>query len=267
MPSANRNGVSQPFKKLLRRIAVAIGAFVFLILAEILIAIPGPDDHFQNPSRSPVTLGKARAGHHLIYVVMGDSTAAGEGGDYKSGIAMETATFLSTLSPIVMINLAVSGAKVSDVQAEQLAAAEALKPDIVLLAVGANDGTHFTLSGRIRSGMDDILNGLHSANPHMKILLTGSPELGAAPRFAQPLRWLAGTQTTRVNAVIIDVAHERGAIFVPIARETGPLFRADRGLYAPDRFHPNNRGYATWFPVLNKALGRLFGSSILGRDN
>ena len=265
MPTSNLNGVLRQLKKLLRGITFTAGLFALLILVEVLIAIPGPDDHFHNPGRAPVTLGKqlaagernryaVHAAHPLIYVVMGDSTGAGEGGDYKLGIAMETARSLSTRGPVTMTNLAVSGAKINDVRREQLTAAEALKPDIVLLAVGANDGTHFTPRRRIRDGMEAILNGLYSANPRTKVLLTGSPDLGAAPRFAQPLRWLAGTQTERVNAVIVDIARGHGATFVPIADKTGPLFRADPGLYAADRFHPNNRGYATWFPVLNRAL-------------
>ena len=44
--------------------------------------------------------------------------------------------------------------------------------------------------------------------------------------------------------------------FAPIAAETGPQFRRDPSLFAADRFHPNDRGYATWIPVLNRALNQ-----------
>ena len=43
-------------------------------------------------------------------------------------------------------------------------------------------------------------------------------------------------------------------LFAEIAEKTGPRFRRDHSLYAADRFHPNDRGYATWLPLLNEAL-------------
>jgi lysophospholipase L1-like esterase len=57
-----------------------------------------------------------------------------------------------------------------------------------------------------------------------------------------------------VNQMFVSEAAELGLTFAPIAKETGPLFRNDRTLFAPDDFHPNDRGYATWIPLLNHAL-------------
>jgi len=56
--------------------------------------------------------------------------------------------------------------------------------------------------------------------------------------------------------MFVAEAARLGLIFAPIAEKTGPLFRADPSLFAADRFHPNDRGYATWIPVLNEALAR-----------
>jgi len=239
-------------RKLIRAIAVVVLGVVGLFAVEVRLALNGPNDHFQNPSRDARRFGGS--GAPLVYVVMGDSTAAGEGAPYDKGIALETARHLALSGPVTMTNLAVAGAKVDDVLRVQLGQATALKPDIVLLAVGANDATHFTASSKVSAGMAAILDGLLSARPGVRVVLTGSPQLGSAPRFTQPLRWFAGTQTGRVNHVITEVGLSRHAIFAPVAKETGPLFAADRTLYAPDRFHPSARGYATWFPGLNRAL-------------
>ena len=193
-------------------------------------------------------------GRPLLYVVLGDSTAAGRGAPYADGIAVQTASHLAQSRPVTLVNLAVSGAKIADVVRDQLPTALRLKPDLVLLAVGANDATHFTSGRRIGTDLTAILNELATARPGVRIVLTGSPDVGTARRFAQPLRWLAGVETARVNAVMQPIGQQHGAVWAPIARATGPLFARDPTLFAPDRFHPNARGYATWLPALDAAL-------------
>src|SRR5688500_3173881 len=68
--------------------------------------------------REPVTFGKS--GPALTYVVLGDSTAAGVGGNYEVGIALSTARELGATNVVTMINLAVSGARMNDVRTRQL---------------------------------------------------------------------------------------------------------------------------------------------------
>ena len=241
-------------------VAVAsVGAGLLLFGVEVLLAIPGPDDHYQPPSQRPVRLGGG--GRPLVYVVLGDSTAAGRGGHYDQGIAMGTARHLAQSRTVTMVNLAVSGAKVRDVVTGQLPEAVRLKPDVVLLAVGANDVTHFTPSGAISAGLSSIVDQLTAARPGVRIVLTGSPAVGTARRFAQPLRWLAGLETNRVNRVVgqvIEQADSQGkrVVWAPIAHDTETTFAHDPTLFAPDRFHPNDRGYVAWLPTLNAALDK-----------
>ena len=234
--------------------AVTWSAFAVLLVfgVEVLLAIPGPDDHFSNPSALPQHFGGP--GEPLLYVVMGDSTAAGRGAPYEEGIAVQTARHLAQSRPVTLVNVAVSGAKIGDVVRDQLPAVLRLKPDLVLLAVGANDATHFTSGRNIAADLTTTLTHLAAACPGVRVVLTGSPDVGTARRFAQPLRWLAGVETVRVNAVMEPVGRQHGAIWAPIALATGPLFARDPSLFAPDRFHPNARGYATWLPTLNAAL-------------
>ena len=236
-------------------VTVAVTSLLILVVVfgvEVLLAVPGPDDHFHNPGRLPVRFG--HGGRPLTYVVMGDSTAAGRGAPYADGIAVRTARSLARGRTVILVNLAVSGARVADVARDQLPEAARLRPDLVLLAVGANDATHFTPGRALGSGLAAILAGLAAARPSVRVVQTGSPDVGTVPRFAQPLRWLAGVQTSRVNRILATVGREHGAVWAPIARETGPQFARDHSLFAPDRFHPNGRGYATWLPVLEAAL-------------
>ena len=190
------------------------------------------------------------------YVVLGDSTAAGVGADDQHGIAMETTRQLETSRRVEMTNLAVSGARIGDVVHDQLARAETLRPDLVLLSVGANDVTHLTTVGSMRNNLREIVKRLRIANPNVAIVITGSPDMGAPPRIPRLLRGIASWKTRQVNRMFVAEASSLSLTFAPIAERTGPLFRNDRSLFAADRFHPNERGYAVWIPVLNEAIAK-----------
>jgi lysophospholipase L1-like esterase len=88
----------------------------------------------------------------------------------------------------------------------------------------------------------------------MKIVITGSPDMSTPPRIPRLLRGLAGVRARAVNRNAQEVVKRHGLTFAPIAERTGPIFARDRTLFSADRFHPNNRGYAVWIPVLNEAL-------------
>lgn len=205
-------------------------------------------------ARPAITVGDS--GPSLTYVILGDSTAAGVGADYESGIALATTRELALRARVTMTNLGVSGAQMSDVRRDQLAAAVALRPDLVLLAAGANDVTHLTPVRSMREDLIAIVQQLRAANPNVKIVITGSPDMGSPPRIPRLLRGLASARTKAANRMFEEEAARLRLTFAPIAKRTGPLFRADRTLFHPDRFHPNDRGYATWIPVLNEALAQ-----------
>lgn len=197
------------------------------------------------------------SGEPLMYVVLGDSTAVGQGGDYEVGIARSTAAFMAKNRQVKLQNLAVSGATAADVLKNQVDAAAKLKPGVALLAVGANNVTHLTSTSDIKRDMASIIDTLRAANPSVKIILTGSPEMGSVPRFAQPLRYYAGVRTAQVNKVMQGIAAEKSVTLAPIAAETGPIFSQRPELFAQDLFHPNNEGYGVWIPVLHKAIRNM----------
>ena len=231
----------------LARVFVAVSALLAGACATAPDAPP-----FQNPSREPRTFGAGDP--KLTYVVMGDSTAAGQGAPYDDGIAVGTARELARTRSVSLINLGVSGARMSDVTRDQLAAAQRAKPDVVLLAAGANDVTHLTPIRSIERNLRAIVSGLRTANPNVTIIVTGSPDMSTPPRVPRLLRGIASWRTRKVNAMVRRVAIESNLTFAPIADETGPLFARDRTLFDVDRFHPNTRGYAAWLAVLNRAL-------------
>lgn len=233
-----------------------VRGFTAAVLLILCAAVAAADER---STRAPVSFGSS--GPALTYVVLGDSTAAGVGGTYDLGIAISTARELGRRRRVTLTNLAVSGARMRDVRERQLSAAEALRPDLVLLSVGANDVTHLTRIGSMRTDLQEIVRRLRVANPAVEIVLTGSPDMGSPPRIPWLLRGVASCRTRQVNRMFLAEVARFDLVFAPIAAATGPLFRRDPSLFDDDRFHPNDRGYATWLPVLNEALAIATGDA------
>lgn len=213
---------------------------------------PKSGDAAERPDHdASMTLG---TGPPIRYLVLGDSTAAGVGADYERGIVLETARHLAGSHRVELLNLAVSGARFRDVLRDQLPRAGGWKPDLVLLDVGANDATHLTSSRSMRRDLEEIIRSLLAENCEARIVVTGSPDMGAPPRIPFFLRGLAAARARRINALARQAVSDHDLTFAPIADRTGPAFRSDPTLFHPDRFHPNARGYALWVPVLTEAL-------------
>ncbi len=243
--------------KVLRRAARWLLALVVALLAllaiEALIAIATvPEDDYRAPSTAPRTLGPK--GAPLRLVVLGDSTATGRGAPYERGIAVAAARHLATRRRVTLTNLAVSGARLGDVRRAQLPDAARLRPDVVLLAAGANDVTGLTRPSSVRDHLTTIVRLLRRARSDVAIVVTGSPDVGSAPRLAQPLRMVAGLNTRRLNGALESVVRDERLVLAPLAKRTGQRFRDDRSLFAPDGFHPSAAGYAVWIPVIEAAL-------------
>lgn len=205
---------------------------------------------------TPRTFGKAP---HLRYLILGDSTAVSVGGNYENGFAVATANHLAERhGGVELVNVAVSGARIADVRREQLPRADLATADVVLIAAGANDVVHLTRSSSFDRDFRSVVDTILARNCRAKVIVTGAPDMSTPPRIPRLLRPLAGYRTRRLNVIVRRIAAERGLTFAPIADQTGPLFRVDRSLFSDDRFHPNDRGYATWSDVLRVSLDEAF---------
>ena len=231
---------------------LVLALFVLFVLIEgLYVKYNGTVEPRPNTPRQAHTLG---SGPELSYVVMGDSTAVAQGGVYAEGYATKTAEFLAKTNRVTWINVAVSGSRAKDVAGKQLPQALVHKPDVVLIGVGANDVTHLTSIGSVRASLASTIDQLRSQNPKVRIVLTGSPDMGSVPRFPQPVRWYAGKRTASLNSMVGKLADEKHVTFAQIAKETGPYFRKHPEAFAADKFHPTTQGYQLWTPVIIKAL-------------
>ena len=171
----------------------------------------------------------------LVYVALGDSTAQGVGASRpERGYVGLLADRLRqhTREPVQVINLSVTGAKVQDVLDHQLPALLALRPDVVTVAIGANDVRSFD-SGAFRARMS---------------LLTAALPPGTL--IADVPWFMAGAWEDNAGSAHRDIAQGSAAHSLALV----PLHHAlrQRGWssmltdFAPDWFHPNDRGYRAW---------------------
>ena len=187
--------------------------------------------------------GAAPAGGPLRMLWLGDSTAAGVGASGPDGaLPRQVASRLGR--PVQLTVLAISGAQVEDVIEKQLPKVTALDPDVVFLSIGANDVVHFTSKDSFTSRYRRLLDQLGTT----PVIALGVPDMGAAPRFAQPLRAIAGWRGRALDGRIRGEVAGRDAVkYVDIAGRTGPVMRRDPDRYfALDRYHPNEAGYGLW---------------------
>ena len=222
--------------------AAVVGAAVVLAV-EIQLARAG--------TRLPdLDLVLDRPGEGRRVVWLGDSTAAGVGASTSAGaLVSQVADGLAATSVSV---LAVSGARVADVLDDQVPKVAGLEPHLILISVGANDTIHLTGRGAFRHTYEKVVRALPEGVP---VVLLGVPDMGAIPRFAQPLRAVAGWRGRSVDTEVRRVAADTGAVYVDIAGPTGPPFRRHPGRYfAADDFHPSDAGYGLWADAVLKVL-------------
>jgi uncharacterized protein (DUF952 family)/lysophospholipase L1-like esterase len=183
-------------------------------------------------------------------VALGDSQTEGlldpDGRGGYRGWADRFAESVARDSPSLQYaNLAVRGRLMGQIRDEQLAAAVALRPDLVTVMGGLNDVLRpaFDLDG-ILGSLDAMLGAFEVAT----VLTNTFPDMAAV---APLLRRLA-PRVTALNAGIREVAAARGALVVDFAEQrTG----TDLRMWSPDRIHANSVGHALIAQAFADTLG------------
>ena len=183
----------------------------------------------------------------VIYLAMGDSTAAGWGaGTLEATYPYLIAQALAKRGFLVhVVTVAVGGATVHDLKTRQLEAIGRVRPDLITLSVGANDATHFTESTDYRRDWSAIISALEASSAHT-ILVADTPDMFLAPALPLPLS-LATARRARDQNAILRALSAKSRVQIVELYKCGKLdARANPEFYAADRFHPSASGYAKW---------------------
>lgn len=243
-------------RALLSLVAAAIG-LAAMIGAEILIAVRREYIPTEPALDIGGTYGEGK--EPFTFVVLGDSTGAGVGaGVAERSFPVLLAQRLAEAEGVAveLVDLAESGARVDDVLNEQVDAAVAVGPDLVLVAIGANDATHLTGLDSVRDNTSLFVQRIRDEG--VPVVVAGAPDM-RAPAFFEPLRSIVGWRGRAVTDAIEESATAAGAVVVPLADRTRAFFISNPDeAYASDRFHPGPAGYERWaqalFPEVAEAL-------------
>ncbi|MDJ0349943.1 SGNH/GDSL hydrolase family protein [Cryobacterium sp. PH29-G1] len=179
----------------------------------------------------------------LLYVAIGDSAAQGIGASSPNksyvGVLADHLR-LVTGQTVRVVNLSVSGATVALAARDQLSRFEALKPDLVTVAIGANDIAQWNPE-RFEAGIRTVFTAL----PPTALVAD-------VPCFHLPHNEV---KVAVANEIIRRVAAEHELTVVPLHATTKRAgIRSITTHVAKDLFHPNDRGYRSWAEAFLPAL-------------
>lgn len=186
---------------------------------------------------------RAKDKGELLYAVIGDSAAQGIGASapHRGYVGILTDHIrLATGRTVRVVNLSVSGATVELAVRDQLPRFVKLTPDIVTVAIGANDIALWD-AAVFEAGIRQIFAALP---PHALV--------ADLPCFHLPRN---ERMVAVANRIIRQVAAEHRLTVVPLHAATKRLgLRSVATHVAGDLFHPNNRGYRAWADAFLPAL-------------
>ncbi|TFD54425.1 SGNH/GDSL hydrolase family protein [Cryobacterium frigoriphilum] len=203
------------------------------------------------PVNSKFWRNHAKVKGELLYVAIGDSAAQGIGASVPDrgyvGLLADHMR-LVTGRTVRVINLSVSGATVELAVRDQLPRFEKLAPDVVTVAIGANDIARWD-AAVFAAG----IRRLFAALPEHALVAD-------LPCFHLP-------HNERTVAIANRLLQERAAVHdltvVPLHATTKRQgLRSIATQFANDMFHPNDRGYRVWaeafLPSLTADLAQRF---------
>ena len=181
----------------------------------------------------------------FLYIAIGDSSAQGIGAREPAG------SYVGQLERMLgvrlqVVNLSISGARLSDVITVLLPRLALLDTDraLVTFAAGANNIAEYD-PDRFRRDLATILDALPD-----HALVAELPSFYVRPHQAT---------VREANRILHELADQRDLAVVPLHRVTnrfGPAAIATH--HARDLFHPNDRGYRVWARAfLGPAAARL----------
>ena len=185
------------------------------------------------------------------YVALGDSQSEGlldpDGHGGYRGWADRFALHVAGGNPHLMYaNLAVRGKLLGQMRREQLAPAQALRPDLVTVMGGLND---LLRPGADVAGMLAELDELLGGFPGATVLTNTLPD----PAAVSPLLRRVAPKVIAYNAGIRATAERRGALVVDFAAHRSST---DPRIWSPDRIHANPVGHALIAAGFADRLGR-----------
>ncbi|HEY8655583.1 MAG TPA: SGNH/GDSL hydrolase family protein [Candidatus Limnocylindria bacterium] len=189
------------------------------------------------------------------YLALGDSFTIGTGGTPERSFPAVLVARWKTAGRLVQLtNPAVNGYTTDDLIARELPLAEALKPTLVTLLVGANDIVRGRSATEYRAQLLRIYAALAAAGvPARALVALPQPDWSRSPAaapFGRPAELRATIEA--FNLIAKEEVERSGGRYIDLF----PLMRrqAEAAMLAPDGLHPSAAAYAEWAAMLEPQL-------------
>ncbi len=235
--------------RVLRASAGSGAAVMAMLVAEVLWTAFRPLPTMTGLDASGIVSGAvggsdtARGDGPVRVVAIGDSSLTGPGltapGDVWLRVGLHR---LAHDRSIELCSLAVGGSRVVDLLA-RVDDAVAERPDVLVVAVGANDALHGTPRRQFRSQFRQLIERLSDAVPVVAVANVG--DLGNIARVPPPLRAVFRSRARTMCSTIERIVADRDGTVLIDVTGADHVFR-DRSVFTADLFHPGPVGHAAW---------------------
>lgn len=121
--------------------------------------------------------------------------------------------------------------------------------DVVVTALGVNDTTRATTRARFVARQSVLLEHLTGPMQAKLVLVTAVPQMNLFPALPQPLAWVLGEQSKRLDQGLAEVTRR-----FPQAHHIRPDIPEDPRFAAIDGYHPSSAAYALWATTLARTI-------------
>lgn len=191
------------------------------------------------------------------FAVLGDSVAEGLGDPVPGYSPLpwcdRIAAELRAHEPgLAYLNLGRRELRAAEVHEQQLAEALRFRPDLALVACGANDAMAIAYQpGKVDAALTAIVSALQESGA--LVLTVGIFDISKAPCFTGKIRTLMATRMQVQSAQIAELSRRLGTIHVDCY---GHPLEGDPAMYAADGLHGNMRSHQIFATAAIRLLGR-----------
>ena len=194
----------------------------------------------QLPEPSGAREGRQGRGPRLRLLITGDSSAAGVGaGAQEQALSGQLVKLLSREFSVEWRLVATTGHTTGNA-IEDLRRIEG-QFDAAVTALGVNDVTRAVTCNRFKRQQAELMRLLSVDLGVRTVIVTGVPQMDRFPALPQPLAWILGRQSARLDEGLREVI----ASF-PKARHLALHLPDDPALAAVDGYHPSPKAYRLW---------------------
>jgi lysophospholipase L1-like esterase len=194
---------------------------------------------------------------NIIYTALGDSLTAGVGTDSPE----ETLPYLLAQDlgqddkRVILSNLAVPGARTSDIIGIFLSKAIEDRPDVVTLLIGVNDIHNHVSAAQFRKNYEEILIRL-SKETKATIYAVNIPFIGGSDIMLPPYQYFFDSRVKEFNEIIKELANQYAVQYIDLYSPSVNLFKKSGAHYSRDSFHPSAAGYKIWADIIYAGINK-----------